>query len=60
MIFMGIWRQIAEYLYIKKRDPNMPRNKMAEIYARHESHFCDHVCYCPYYYVDKACDNTLI
>jgi hypothetical protein len=24
---MGIWRQIAEYLYIKKRDPNAPRNK---------------------------------
>ena len=21
-ITMGIWRQIAEYLYIKKRDPN--------------------------------------
>jgi hypothetical protein len=21
---MGIWRQIAEYLYIKKRDPNAP------------------------------------
>ena len=24
---MGIWRQIAEYLYIKKRDPNAPRTK---------------------------------
>ncbi len=24
---MGILRQIAEYLYIKKRDPNAPRNK---------------------------------
>ena len=24
---MGIWRQIAEYLYIKKRDPNSPRTK---------------------------------
>ena len=23
---MGIFRQIAEYLYIKKRDPNAPRN----------------------------------
>ncbi|CAN5204431.1 hypothetical protein BH11BAC6_BH11BAC6_10190 [soil metagenome] len=22
---MGIWRQIGEYLYIKKRDPNAPR-----------------------------------
>ena len=22
---MGVWRQIAEYLYIKKRDPNEPR-----------------------------------
>ncbi len=21
---MGIWRQLAEYLYIKKRDPNAP------------------------------------
>jgi hypothetical protein len=24
---MGVWRQIAEYLYIKKRDPNEPRTK---------------------------------
>ena len=24
---MGIWRQMAEYLYIKKRDPNEPRTK---------------------------------
>ncbi|MCM5527138.1 MAG: DUF6728 family protein [Chitinophagaceae bacterium] len=24
---MGIWRQIAEYLYLKKRDPNAPRNR---------------------------------
>lgn len=23
---MGIWRQFAEYLYIKKRDPKAPRN----------------------------------
>jgi hypothetical protein len=23
---MGIWKQIAEYLYIKKRDPNAPRS----------------------------------
>jgi magnesium-transporting ATPase (P-type) len=23
---MGIWRQLAEYLYIKKKDPNAPRN----------------------------------
>lgn len=23
---MGFFRQIAEYLYIKKRDPNSPRN----------------------------------
>ena len=22
---MGVWRQIAEYLYIRKRDPNEPR-----------------------------------
>ena len=24
---MGVWRQIAEYLYIKKRDPNDQRTK---------------------------------
>ncbi|MBI2282240.1 MAG: hypothetical protein HYU71_00865 [Bacteroidetes bacterium] len=24
---MGIWKQIAEYLYLKKRDPNEPRTK---------------------------------
>ena len=24
---MGIWKQIAEYLYIKKRDPNEPRSQ---------------------------------
>lgn len=24
---MGVWRQIAEYLYIKKKDPNQPRTK---------------------------------
>ncbi|MDB5247478.1 MAG: hypothetical protein JWQ40_1872 [Segetibacter sp.] len=24
---MGILRQVAEYLYIKKRDPNVPRDK---------------------------------
>jgi hypothetical protein len=24
---MGIWQQIAEYLYIRKRDPNVPRTK---------------------------------
>lgn len=23
---MGIWSQIGEYLYIRKRDPNAPRN----------------------------------
>jgi hypothetical protein len=23
---MGFFRQIAEYLYIKRRDPNAPRN----------------------------------
>lgn len=23
---MGIWKQIAEYLYIKKRDPNEQRS----------------------------------
>jgi hypothetical protein len=25
--FMGIWRQLGEYLYIKKRDPNAPHTK---------------------------------
>lgn len=24
---MGIWRQFAEYLYIKKKDPNAPRTQ---------------------------------
>ena len=24
---MGIWNQLAEYLYIKKRDPNEPRTQ---------------------------------
>jgi hypothetical protein len=23
---MGVWRQIAEYLYIKKRDPDAPHS----------------------------------
>ncbi|TDX00563.1 DUF6728 family protein [Dinghuibacter silviterrae] len=22
---MGIWRQVAEYLYLKKKDPDAPR-----------------------------------
>ena len=24
---MGVWRQIAEYFYIKKRDPNAPNTQ---------------------------------
>lgn len=24
---MGVWRQIAEYLYIKKKDPDRPHTK---------------------------------
>ncbi len=24
---MGVWKQIAEYLYIKKRDPNSPNTQ---------------------------------
>ena len=24
---MGVWSQIAEYLYIKKKDPNRPKSK---------------------------------
>lgn len=23
---MGVWQQVAEYLYLKKRDPNAPRS----------------------------------
>ena len=23
---MGVWRQIQQYLFLKKRDPNEPRN----------------------------------
>jgi hypothetical protein len=26
-VTMGVWRQIAEYLWIKKRDPNAPHSK---------------------------------
>ena len=25
--YMGIWQQLAEYLYIKKRDPNSPHSR---------------------------------
>lgn len=24
---MGVWRQIGEYLYLKKRDPNAPNSQ---------------------------------
>jgi len=24
---MGVWRQIQEYLYLKKKDPNAPRSQ---------------------------------
>ncbi|MEK7198806.1 MAG: DUF6728 family protein [Bacteroidota bacterium] len=24
---MGIWKQLSEYLYLKKRDPNEPRTR---------------------------------
>jgi hypothetical protein len=24
---MGVWKQIAEYLYLRKRDPNEPRTQ---------------------------------
>ena len=26
-VLMGVWRQIAEYLYIKKRDPEAPHTQ---------------------------------
>jgi len=32
---MGVFRQIAEYLFIKKKDPNRPTNR--EIKAMHWS-----------------------
>lgn len=28
---MGIWRQIAEYLYIKKKDPNRVDNRSTKL-----------------------------
>jgi hypothetical protein len=24
---MGVWRQLTEYLYLRKKDPNAPRTK---------------------------------
>jgi hypothetical protein len=27
IIAMGVWNQIAEYLYLKKKDPNRPKSK---------------------------------
>lgn len=27
VFFMGVWKQIAEYLYIKKPDPNRPKTQ---------------------------------
>ena len=27
IISMGVWSQIAEYLYLKKKDPNRPKSK---------------------------------
>ncbi len=24
---MGVWQQLAEYLYLKKRDPNTPNSR---------------------------------
>lgn len=24
---MGVWRQLGEYLYLKKKDPNAPRTQ---------------------------------
>jgi hypothetical protein len=26
-LYMGVWTQIAEYLYLKKKDPNRPKSK---------------------------------
>jgi len=28
---MGVWRQLAEYFYIKKRDPNAPINRYIKV-----------------------------
>ena len=30
---MGVWNQIQQYLFLKKRDPNAPRN--ANIFLMH-------------------------
>jgi hypothetical protein len=27
---MGVWKQIAEYLYIKKADPNRPKSSFVK------------------------------
>ena len=32
---MGIWNQIAEYLYLKKKDPDRPKDKWDRVHARH-------------------------
>ena len=24
---MGVWKQLSEYLYLKKKDPNRPKDK---------------------------------
>lgn len=28
---MSVWRQLAEYLYIKKRDPNAPKTSWMKL-----------------------------
>jgi len=30
VFFMGVWKQIAEYLYIKKPDPNRPKTQFVK------------------------------
>jgi hypothetical protein len=28
---MGVWRQVAEYFYLKKRDPNAPHTRTIKV-----------------------------
>ena len=47
---MGVWRQIAEYLYIKKRDPKSATKPVDALYAWDESAFNPHFFNCNCYY----------
>jgi hypothetical protein len=51
---------MAEYLYIKKRDPNQPRTQWMKVYAWHEQDITDHVCYCPFDHVGEICYYSFV